>query len=123
MPDFILAMEEAQKKAKRTELPILDIKLAMYATTSVLQLGDYQEKTDEWKGRIVSMKIWTKWKQAYLTAYARGINCQCAGATDKPFSQAANLVTPLVTHDVMDALTGSLDNLVLAATSNKTIVQ
>jgi len=25
MPDFILAAEEAQKKAKRTELPILDI--------------------------------------------------------------------------------------------------
>jgi hypothetical protein len=29
MPDFILVMEEAQKKAKRTELPILDIELAM----------------------------------------------------------------------------------------------
>ncbi len=27
MPDFILTMEEAQKKAKRAELPILDIEL------------------------------------------------------------------------------------------------
>ncbi len=36
MPDFILAIEEAQKKAKCAELPILDIKLAMYAATSVL---------------------------------------------------------------------------------------
>ncbi len=36
MPDFILGMEEAQKKAKRAELPILDIKLAMYTTTSML---------------------------------------------------------------------------------------
>jgi hypothetical protein len=42
MPDFILTMEEAQKKAKRTELPILDIELAMYAATSVLQSGDYK---------------------------------------------------------------------------------
>jgi hypothetical protein len=40
MPDFILAMEEVQKKAKRAELPILDIKLAMYAATSVLQSGN-----------------------------------------------------------------------------------
>ncbi len=36
MPEFILAMKEAQKKAKRAELPILGIELAMYAATSVL---------------------------------------------------------------------------------------
>jgi len=39
MPDFILTMEEAQTKAKRAKLPILDIELAMYAATSVLQSG------------------------------------------------------------------------------------
>jgi hypothetical protein len=44
MPDFILTMEEAQKKAKRAELPILDIELAMYAATSVLQSGDYKKR-------------------------------------------------------------------------------
>ncbi len=52
------------------------------------------------------MKTWTKWKQAYLAAYARGINHQRVGATDKPFSQAANLVTPPAAHDVMEALAG-----------------
>ncbi len=41
MPDFILAMEEVQKKAKREELPVLNIELAMYTATSVLQSGDY----------------------------------------------------------------------------------
>ncbi len=40
MPDFILVMEEAQKKVKEAKLPILDIELAMYAATSVLQSGD-----------------------------------------------------------------------------------
>ncbi len=45
MPDFILTMEEARKKAKRADLPILDIELAMYATTSVLQSGDYKKET------------------------------------------------------------------------------
>jgi hypothetical protein len=35
MPDLILAMEEAQKKSKRAELPILNIELAMCAATSV----------------------------------------------------------------------------------------
>jgi len=86
MPDFILAMEEAQKKAKRTELPILDTKLAMYATISILQLGDYKKEIDKWKGHNALMKTWSKWKQTYLAAYARGVNRQHAGATDKPFS-------------------------------------
>jgi hypothetical protein len=123
MPDFILAMEEAQKKAKRSELPILDIKLAMYAATSVLQLGNYKKKTNKWEGQNVAMKTWSKWKQAYLAAYARGVNCQCAGATDKLFSQAANLVMLPAAHDVMDALAGLFDNLALAATTNRTTVQ
>jgi hypothetical protein len=70
MPDFILAMEEAQKKTKRAKLPILDIDLAMYAATSVLQSGDYKKETDEWEGRNANKKMWTKWKQAYLAAYA-----------------------------------------------------
>jgi hypothetical protein len=44
MPDFILPMEEVQKKAKHAELTILDIELAMYAATSVLQLGNTRRK-------------------------------------------------------------------------------
>jgi hypothetical protein len=76
MPDFILAMEEAQKKAKRAELPILNIKLAMYAATSLLQSGDYKKETDKWEGCHAAMKTWSEWKQAYLVAYARGVNRQ-----------------------------------------------
>jgi hypothetical protein len=56
MPDYILAMEEAQKKAKRAEHPILDIKLTMYAATYMLQSGDYKKETDEWEGRNASKK-------------------------------------------------------------------
>jgi hypothetical protein len=60
MPGFILAMEEAQKKAKHAELLILDIKLAMYAATSVLQLGDYKKETDKWEGHSAAMKTWAE---------------------------------------------------------------
>jgi hypothetical protein len=63
MPDFILTMEEAQKKAKKAELPILDIELAKYAAISVLQSGDYKKETDEWEGHNASKKTWTEWKQ------------------------------------------------------------
>jgi hypothetical protein len=60
MPDFILAMEEAQKKAKQAKLPILDIELAMYAAISILQSGDYKKETDEWEGCNANKKTWTK---------------------------------------------------------------
>jgi hypothetical protein len=50
MPDFIPTFEEAQKKVKRAELPTLDIELAMYAATSVLQSGAHKKETDEWEG-------------------------------------------------------------------------
>ncbi len=121
MPDFILAMEEVQKKAKCAGLPILDIKLAMYTATAILQSGNYKKETDEWEGRNTAMKTWSEWKQAYLTAYARGVNRQREGATDKPFSQAANLVTLPATHDVMDAFAGLLDALM--GTTDRTTVQ
>jgi hypothetical protein len=95
-------MEEAQKKAKRAKLPILDIELAMYAATSVLQSGDYKKEIGEWEGRNASKKTWTKWKQAYLAAYAQGVNRQRAGATDEPFTRAANNIMPAAPTDVMD---------------------
>jgi hypothetical protein len=70
MPDFILIMKEAKKKVKQAKLPFLDIELAMYAATSVLQSGDYKKDTDEWEGRNANKKTWTEWKQAYLAVYA-----------------------------------------------------
>ena len=95
----------------------------MYVATSVLQSGDYKKETNEWEGHDAHKMTWTEWKQAYLAAYARGINCQRAGATDEPFTRAANNIMPPATADVMDALAGFLDNVALAATSNKTTVQ
>ncbi len=58
-----------------------------------------------------------------MAAYAQGINRQRAGATDEPFTRVANSIMPVATTDVIDALKGSLNNLALAATSNKTALQ
>jgi hypothetical protein len=95
----------------------------VYTATFVLQSGNYKNKTDKREGYNASKKTWTKCKHAYLAAYAGGVNRQHAGATDEPFRKAANLVMLPAAHDVMDALAGLLDNLVLAATSNRTTVQ
>ena len=89
----------------------MDIELAMYAATSVLQSGDYKKETYTWEGRNANKKTWIEWKQAYLAAYAWSINRQRAGATDEPFTRAANNIMLAAPTDVIDALTGSLDNL------------
>jgi hypothetical protein len=68
-------------------------------------------------------KIWTKWKQTYLAVYTRGVNHKHTWAMNEPFSHGDNLVTTLAVHKVMDGFAGLLDNLTLAATSNKTTVQ
>jgi hypothetical protein len=122
MPDFILTIEETQKKAKRDKLPILDIELVMYATTSVVQSGDHKKETHKWEGRDAHKKTWTEWKQAYLATYAQGIHRQRVGATDELFTRAANNIMPPATAGKMDALVGLLDKA-LAATSDKTPVQ
>ena len=83
----------------------------MYAATSVLQSGAHKRETNEWEGRNANKETWTELKQAYLAAYARGINRQRVGATDEPFTRAASNIMPAATTDVIDALVGSLNNL------------
>jgi hypothetical protein len=51
------------------------------------------------------------------------MNRQRAGATDEPFTRAANNIMSAASPDVMDALAGSLNNLALAATNDKTALQ
>ena len=50
-------MEEAQKKAKRAKLPVLDIDPAMYATTSVLQSGDYTKEPTSGKAMMPTQRL------------------------------------------------------------------
>ncbi len=84
MPDIILAIEELQKKSKRIELPILDIKLAMYALTSVLQLGDYK-------------KEWTNEKDTKLPRKP-GLNESRPTWPHMPGASTANARVPRTNH-------------------------
>ena len=91
----------------------------MYATTSVLKLGNYKRKTDKWEGLQPLAKTWTALKTVYSQAWTRSVNCQCAGGTTEPFRRTTNHVADAPAIDMMVAL----DNLALAVTSNKTTVQ
>ncbi len=50
IPQYIIMMEDAQKKAKRVGMPIANIELVMMASTAVLAVTHFTCKVDDWKG-------------------------------------------------------------------------
>ena len=49
VPQFIMTMEEAQKKAQRAGLPITDNWLAKFATSSLLLTNSFPKNRPEWE--------------------------------------------------------------------------
>ena len=58
-------MEEAQKKAKRSGLPITDNWLAAFATSSLLLSNSFPSDCPEWDGNPKSHQTWKAWKDTF----------------------------------------------------------
>jgi hypothetical protein len=50
IPQFIVMMEDAQKKAKRAGMPIADIELVMMASVAVLAAQHFPHEVNNWEG-------------------------------------------------------------------------
>ncbi len=50
IPQYIIMLEDVQKKAKRAGMPIADIKLIMMALAAVLSAQHFPRKVDDWEG-------------------------------------------------------------------------
>ena len=50
IPQFIVMMKDAQKKAKRAGLPIADAELVMMASAAVLAAQHFPREVDDWEG-------------------------------------------------------------------------
>jgi hypothetical protein len=50
IPQFIVMMEDAQKKAKRAGMPIADVELVMMALAAVLVAQHFPHEVDDWEG-------------------------------------------------------------------------
>ena len=50
IPQFIVMMEDAQKKAKWAGMPIGDVELVMMASAAVLAAQHFLREVDDWKG-------------------------------------------------------------------------
>ncbi len=50
IPQFIVMMKDAQKKAKRAGMPIADVELVMMALAAVLAAQHFPHEVDHWEG-------------------------------------------------------------------------
>ncbi len=88
IPQFIVMMEDAQKKAKRAGTPIADVQLVMMALAAVLAAQHFPHENDDWEGLpsgLVRGKP-GRWLSALPTS--------SASANSKLWGEANPLVVP-----------------------------
>jgi hypothetical protein len=117
IPQYIALLEDSQKKAKRAQMPIADAELVMMASTAVLAVQHFPRKVDDLEGLPSTSRTWPAWKTAFRLAHLKRQRQILASKGGEPLG-GANAVTP-----VMGTMEAALDNLALAATSDKATVQ
>jgi len=71
IPQFIVMMEDAQKKAKRVGMPITNVELVMMALVAVLAAQHFLCEVDDWEGLPVVHRTWRAWKIAFRLAHLK----------------------------------------------------
>jgi hypothetical protein len=117
IPQYIALLEDAQKKAKRAHMPIADAKLVMMASAAVLAVQHFPREVDDWEGLQASARTWSAWKTTFRLAHLKRQRQILATKGAEPLG-GAHAAIPMTGQ--MEA---ALDNLALAATSDKATVQ
>ena len=131
VPQFINAMEEAQRKSKRAKLVINDEYLHDVALKSILQSGEYKTETREWSKLPEADQNWEDWKTTFRAAYVAKRRSEAVREGEqKPFGGSSQFgVAPVgnepeqkesntttMSQQIMDSLEGYLDNIAAVAT-------
>ncbi len=120
IPQIIVMMEDAQKKAKRAGMPIANVKLVMMALAAVLAAQHLSCEVDDWEGLPAALRTWQAWKVAFRLAHLKR-QCQLkALGGGKPLGGAHGLIPTAAS--TMDHIGEALKNLALAALTNTTIL-
>jgi hypothetical protein len=121
IPQFIVMMEHAQKKAKRAGMPIADVELVMMASAAVLAAQHFPREVDDWEGLPAVDRTWRAWKVAFrLTHLKHQRQLQASGGGELLGGAHSVLPAPAAT---IDRLRTALDNLALAAANDTTVLQ
>jgi hypothetical protein len=120
IPQYIVMMEDAQKKAKRADMPIADVELVMIASAAVLAAQHFPQEVTVWEGRPAIDRTWRAWKVEFCQAHIwRQRQLQASGGGEPLGGANAVRPAPPVT---IDRLGTALDNLALAAANDTTVL-
>ena len=90
VPQFINAMEAAQRKSKRAKLVINDEYLHAVTLKSLLQSGEYETETWEWSKLPEADQTWEDWKTTFRAAYVAKSRSEAAREGEQtPFGGSA----------------------------------
>ena len=123
IPQYIIMLEDAQKKAKRADMPIADVELVMMASAAVLAAQHFPRKVDDWEGLPAASRTWTAWKTAFRLAHLKRQRQILASGGGEPLGGAHGVTPTPFLPDSMDRFGSALDNLALAATNDKTVLE
>ena len=122
IPQYIIMLEDAQKKAKRAGMPIADIKLVMMASAAVLAAQHFPREVDNWEGLPSTSRTWGAWKTAFRLAHLKRQRQILASGGGESLG-GAHGVLPGVGIPPIGGIEKALDNLVLAATNDSAVLQ
>jgi hypothetical protein len=121
IPQFIVMMEDAQKKAMRAGMPTADIELVMMALAAVLTAQHFPRKVDDWERLPTKSRTWQAWKVAFRLAHLKCLRQLQASGGGKPLS-GAHVIIPTVAP-IINRISVALKNLAFAALNDTTVLQ
>jgi hypothetical protein len=121
IPQYIIMLEDAQKKAKRAGMPITDIELVMMASAVVLTSQHFPHEVDDWKGLPSTLCMWAAWKTAFHLAHLKRQRQILASGGGEPLGGAHGILPAAA--PAIGRLETALDNLALAASNDAVVLQ
>jgi hypothetical protein len=121
IPQYIIMLEDAQKKAKQAGMPIADIKLAMIALAAVLTAQHFPREVNDWDGLPSSSRMRVAGKMAFRLAHPKRQYQILASGGGEPIGGAHGVLPAAA--PAIGRLESALNNLALAATKDTAILQ
>jgi hypothetical protein len=121
IPQFIVMMEDAPKKAKQAGMPIADVKLVMMALATVLAAQHFPCEVDNWEGLPAASHTLPTWKVTFCLAHLKR-QCQLQALGGGEPLGDAHAVIPTAAPTI-DRIGKALENFALAALNDTTILQ
>jgi hypothetical protein len=120
IPQFIMMMEDAQKKAKWARMPITNVKLVMMAKVAVLAAQHFPHEVDDWEGLLAINHMWRAWEGGLSVWPTSSTSANCMHRGGGPLGGAHSVLPAAAT--TIDRL-GAANNQALVASYNTTFLQ